>query len=148
MKKILLLATAIVLCMNVFAQKNVQSIKYEGLLAQTITQERFNRLQNESPSKLLDTYFDVTHFCYVSNQLPENARVMGDFCDFVSQNEVCDDATAVVAAKQLNHRKYAMVRDEVRYNAYAIGNTGYYAIVSPIGVYQKNYKAFMKEYGF
>lgn len=148
MKKIILLAATICLCMNVFAQKNVQSIKYEGALAQAITQERYNRLMNESPSKLLDTYFDANHYCYISNQLPENARMMGDVCNYVSPDQVCDDASTVVSTKLINHHKYAMIRDEAVYNAYAIGNTGYYVIVNPVDVYQRNYRAFMKEYGF
>lgn len=134
--------------MSAFAQKSVQSIKYEGALAQAITQERFNKLQAESPSKLVATYYEITRFCYVSNQLPENARVMSDLCNFLSPGQVCDDATTVTATKQLNARKYTLSQDEVRYTAYPIGNTGYYAIVYPTGVYQKNYRAFMKEYGF
>lgn len=148
MKKILLLTATICLCVNVFAQKSVQSIKYEGVLAQVITQDRYDKLQRESPAKLVATYYEATRFCYVSDKLPENARVMGDLCDFVSTNEVCDNAATVVSTKQLNPRKYTMVRDEVLYNAYAIGNTGFYAIVYPAGVYAKNYNAFMKEYGF
>ena len=147
MKKILLLATAIVLCLNVFAQKSVQSIKYEGALAQAISQERFTRLQTESPSKLVATYYEVTRFCYVSDKLPENTRVMGDICDYVSPGEVCD-AADIAANKQFNRKKYVMEQDEVRYTAYAIGSTGYYAIVYPTGEYLKNYTSFMKEYGF
>ena len=134
--------------MSAFAQKSAQSIKYEGALAQAITQERFNKLQRESPSKLVATYYEVTQFCYVSNQLPESARVMGDFCDFVSSDHACDDAATVVSTKQINPRKYTMTRDDIRYNAYAIGSTGYYVIVYPTDIYQKNYTAFMKEYGF
>lgn len=148
MKKITLLAAIICLCMSAFAQKSVQSIKYEGALAQAITQERFNKLQSESPSKLVATYYEVTRFCYVSNQLPESTRVMGDLCNYVSPGQVCDDAATAVSTKQINRFKYAMERDEVRYTAYAIGDTGYYAIVYPTGIYQKNYTAFMKEYGF
>ena len=134
--------------MNIFAQKSVQSIKYEGALAQAITQERYNRLLSESPSKLVATYYEITKFCYVSNQLPENTRVMGDLCDFVAPGQVCDDASAITSTKQINRFKYTMDRDEVRYTAYAIGNTGHYAIVYPTGIYQKNYTAFLKEYGF
>ena len=134
--------------MSAFAQKSAQSIKYEGALAQAITQERFNKLQRESPSKLVATYYEVTQFCYVSNQLPESARVMGDFCDFVSSDQACDDAATVVSTKQINPRKYTMTRDDIRYNAYAIGSTGYYVIVYPTDIYQKNYTTFMKEYGF
>ena len=134
--------------MNVFAQKNVQSIKYEGALAQAISQERYNLLKAESPSKLVATYYETTQYCYVSNQLPENVRVMGELCDFVVPGNSCDDASAIVAAKQLNRHKYTMGQDEVRYSAYAIGSTGYYAIVYPIDTYKKNYVAFMKEYGF
>lgn len=134
--------------MNVFAQKSVQSIKYEGALAQAISQERYNRLQAESPSKLVATYYEVTQYCYVSDQLPENVRVMGSLCDFVAPDNTCDDASSVVAAKQLNRHKYMMQQDEVRYTAYAIGSTGYYAIVYPVDTYTKNYIAFMKEYGF
>ena len=148
MKKIILLAATICLCMNVFAQKNVQSIKYEGALAQAITQERYNRLMNESPSKLLDTYFDANHYCYISNQLPDNARMLGDFCEYISADQTCDDAATVANTKVFNHRKYALAQDDFRYNAYAIGSTGYYVIVYPTDVYQKNYRAFMKEYGF
>lgn len=148
MKRILLLTAIICLSVNIFAQKSAQSIKYEGVLAQVITQDRYDKLQRESPAKLVATYYEATRFCYVSDKLPENARVMGDLCDFISPNEVCDNASAVVATQQLNHRKYTMVRDEVLYNAYAIGNTGFYAIVYPMGVYAKNYNAFMKEYGF
>lgn len=134
--------------MNIFAQKSARSIRYEGVLAQTITQERYDRLQRESPSKLVATYYEATRFCYVSNQLPENTRVMGDICNFVSPGKACDEASAVVTAGEINHYKYVMERDEVRYTAYAIGSTGYYAIVYPTGIYQKNYTAFMKEYGF
>ena len=148
MKKILLLAAIISLCLSSFAQKSVQSIRYEGALAQAITQERYNRLLSESPSKLVATYYEVTKFCYVSNQLPESVRVMGDFCDFVSPNEACDDAATVASTKQINPRKYTMTRDDIRYNAYTIGSTGYYVIVYPSDVYTKNYSAFMKEYGF
>lgn len=134
--------------MNVFAQKSVQSIKYEGALAQAISQERFNRLQTESPSKLVATYYEVTQFCYVSNQLPDNARMLGDFCEHVSADQTCDDAATVANTKVFNHRKYALSQDDFRYNAYAIGSTGYYVIVYPADVYQKNYISFMKEYGF
>ena len=73
---------------------------------------------------------------------------MGDFCDFVSPNEACDDAATVASTKQINPRKYTMTRDDIRYNAYTIGSTGYYVIVYPSDVYTKNYSAFMKEYGF
>lgn len=148
MKKIILLAATICLCMNIFAQKSANSIKYEGALAQAITQERYNKLLSESPSKLVATYYEVTKFCYVSNQLPESARVMGDLCDYISPNEVCDDAATVTGTKQINPRKYTMTRDDIRYNAYAVGSTGYYVIVYPSDVYRKNYSAFMKEYGF
>ena len=148
MKKVLLLAAIVFLCLSSFAQKSAQSIKYEGVLAQAITQERFNKLQAESPSKLVATYYEITRFCYVSNQLPENTRMMGDLCDFVSPDQTCDDASVVTSTKQLNPRKYTLSQDEVRYTAYAVGSTGYYAIVYPLSVYQKNYTAFLKEYGF
>lgn len=148
MKKILLLATAIILCFSTFAQKTAQSIRYEGMLAQVISQERFTRLQNETPSKLVATYFEVTQFCYVSDKLPEGSRMMGDICDYLSPNEVCDNAAAVVAAGEINHYKYTFDRDEVRYTAYAIGSTGYYAILSPQGEYNKKRIDFMKQYGF
>ena len=148
MKKILLLATAIVLCLNVFAQKSVQSIKYEGALAQAISQERFTLLQTESPSKLVATYYETTQFCYIANSLPVNVRVMGELCDFVCTGETCDDASSVIAIKQINRHKYMLEQDEIRYTAYAIGSTGYYAIVYPTGEYLKNYASFMKEYGF
>ena len=148
MKKILLLTATICLCLNIFAQKSAQSIKYEGVLAQAISQERYDRLQRESPSKLVATYYEVTQFCYVSNQLPENSRVLGEFCDYVSPDQVCDDAATVASTKQLNPRKYTMARDESRYNAYPIGDTGYYVIVYPADVYKKNYLSFMKSYGF
>lgn len=148
MKKIVILTAVICLCISAFAQKSVQSIKYEGVLAQAITQERYNKLMTQSPSKLLDTYYDVTGFCYVTNQLPENAVVMGDICSCISPNENCDDASTVATSKQINHRKYAMQREEVRYVAYTLGNTGSYVVVYPLGVYQKNRNAFMKEYGY
>ena len=136
------------MCLNIFAQKSVQSIKYEGVLAQAITQERYDKLLRESPSKLVATYYEVTRFCYVSNQLPEDARMMGDFCNYVSPDQVCDDAATVTSTKQINPRKYTMTRDEFRYNVYAIGDSGYYVIVYPANIYQKNYATFMKEYGF
>lgn len=134
--------------MSVFAQKSVKTIKYEGALTEVISQERYDLLQAESPSKLVATYYEATQYCYVSNKLPENVRVMGDLCYFVTPDNICDNASAVVAAKQLNRHKYLMEQDEVRYTAYALGDTGYYAIVYPTGEYTKNYTAFMKEYGF
>ena len=148
MKRIFLLLTIICLCISVFAQKSVKSIRYEGVLAQVITQERYDLLLNESPSKLVATYYEATQFCYVSKHLPENVRMMGDICNYVAKDKVCDDAGAVVAAGAVNRFNYNMDRDEIRYSAYAIGNTGYYAIVYPTGIYVKNYNAFMKEYGF
>ena len=139
---------AICLCMSVFAQKSVKSIRYEGVLAQVITPERYDVLLNETPSKLVATYYEATQFCYVSNKLPENVRMMGDICNYVAEDKVCDEASAVVAAGAINRFNYNMDRDEIRYSAYAISNTGYYAIVYPTEVYTKNYVAFMKEYGF
>lgn len=136
------------MCLSTFAQKSVLDIKYEGALAQAISQERFNKLQSESPSKLVATYYEVTQYCYVSNQLPENVRLMGDFCGYTTSNHVCDDAETVASTKQFYHRNYEMTQDEVRYTAYSIGSTGYYVIVYPVDIYTRNYVAFMKGYGF
>lgn len=152
MKKIFLLVISICLCFSVFAQKNalksVESIKYEGVITQVETPENFIRLQVESPSKLLAVYYEMTHFCYISDKLPENAQVKGELCNFVSPSTTCDDANTLISTKEINHRKYRMVPGIDTYNAYAIGNSGYYVIVYPKDVIAKGRIAFMKEYGY
>ena len=148
MKKSLILMISICLCLNVFAQKKAENIKYEGVITQIETQENFMRMQIETPSKLVATYYEVTRFCYISDQLPTNVQIQGDICNFLSPKQVCDDAATLVSTKQINPRKYTMKMEKGKYNAYTIGNSGYYVIVYPEDEFVKNRIAFMKEYGF
>ena len=147
MKKLILLSVCICMGISVFAQKNVRSIKYEGALTFFISQSEYDLLMRESPTKLVNCYYEATRFCYIDNKLPENTRVMGDLCDVVSEGNVCDDANELVSSKQIYHSKYRLEFDELRYSAYAIGSTGYYVIVYPYGDYRDGYKKIMKEYG-
>ena len=148
MKKSFILMISICLCLNVFAQKKVENIQYEGVITQVESYENFMRMQIETPSKLVATYYEVTQFCYISNQLPANVQVQGDICNFLSPKQVCDDAATLIRTKQINPRKYTMKMEKGKYNAYTIGNSGYYVIVYPEDEFVKNRIAFMKEYGF
>ena len=147
MKKITLLAAIVCLCMSVFAQKDIRSIKYEGALPLFITQSEYDLLLRESPMKLFTSYYEATQFCYIDNKLPENTRLMGDLCEYISDGNVCDAADELVRSKQIYHSKYRMEYDELRYSAYGIGSTGYYVIVYPYTVYESRYQAMRKEYG-
>lgn len=147
MKKITLLTAIICLCISVFAQKDIHSIKYEGTLTQFITQSEYDLLLHESPMKLFTYYYEATQFCYIDNKVPANTRLMGDLCEYISDGNDCDAAEELVSSKQIYHSKYRMEYDELRYSAYAIGSTGYYVIVYPHNVYEDRYKAMRKEYG-
>ncbi|MBP5557582.1 MAG: hypothetical protein J6X65_07775 [Bacteroidales bacterium] len=147
MKKITLLAAIVCLCMSVFAQKDIRSIKYEGALPLFITQSEYDLLLRESPMKLFNYYYEATQFCYIDNKVPVNTRLMGDLCEYISDGNVCDAADELVSSKQIYHSKYRMEYDELRYSAYAIGTTGYYVIVYPHNVYEDRYQAMRKEYG-
>ena len=148
MKKISFLFLMICFVMSAFAQQNIQSIAYEGLIAKAISQEEFNKLKAEAPSKLADLYLDLTHFCYVSDQVPAGSRNLGDYCDYVSPGQTCDNAASIVSSRQFNHRKYASPTDEVVYNVLNIGNTGYYVVILPTPERTKKIREGMKKFGF
>lgn len=151
MKRILFLGMTFCFAFNLFAQKapqSVEAIKYEGVITQIITLERFNTLQVEVPSKLLDIYYNTYHFCYISDQLPEGAEVKGDYCHFICEGQTCDDAQSLISSQQINHRKYAFPQGENQVYAYTLGSSGYYIIVNSVEEYKRNYAAFMKQYGF
>ena len=134
--------------MNVFAQKSIESIRYEGILQDAMTQSYYDEISHYSPTKLLEIYYDLTHFCYIENQLPANCAVMGDLCNFVSPDQECDDESVLVSTKMVNHRKYALPQEDSRYCAFSIGTSGYYVIVVPVEKYVKQKAAFFKEYGY
>lgn len=147
MKKIIIFTAVICLCLSVFAQKDIHTIKYEGQITLFIPQSEYDILLQNSPMKLVSVYYETTHFCYIDNKVPENTRMMGELCDIISEGNTCDDEQTLISKKMIYQDKYRMERDEVRYNAYAIGSTGYYVIVYPLDVFQRGYKKIMKEYG-
>ncbi len=147
MKKITLFATIICLCMSIFAQQNNTSMKYDRLLYQTLTAEEIAILEKDSPSKLADINFDLTHFCYVDSQLPATYIMANEISTYVSPDKTCNIAD-IVASKRINRFHYALPTDPTRYTVCPVGSTGYYVIILPQDEFLKQKREYMKKMGF
>lgn len=147
MKKITLLIAVICLVMSGFSQQSNGSLKYDRMLYQTISPEEIAKLENESPSKLADINFDLTHFCYVSDKLPDTYIMANEVSTYVSPDQTCNIAE-IVASKSINRFHYALPSDSERYTVCPVGNTGFYVVVLPTNEFFQQKKTYMKKMGF
>lgn len=147
MKKITLLIAIICLVMSGFAQQSNTNMKYDRMLYQTLSEEEIAKLEVESPSKLADINFDLTHFCFVSSELPSTYIMANEISTYVSPDQTCNIAD-IVASKSINHFHYALPSDKDRYTVCPVGNTGFYVIILPYNEYIQQKNAYMKKMGY
>lgn len=147
MKRATLFLAVMGLVMCSFAQQSNSSIKYDRMLYQTISAEEIAKLEVEAPSKLADINFDLTHYCYVSDKLPETYIMAQEISTCVSPDQTCNIAE-IVSSKSINRFHYVIPGDPQRYTVYPVGNTGFYVIVNPTDEFVKQKQAYMKKMGF
>lgn len=147
MKKIALLTAVICLCMSSFAQKTAAQMQYDPMLYQMVPADQIERMLEDAPSKLADINFDLTHFAYVDSNLPADCIMMNEICTYVSPDKTCSDAE-ILSSKKFNRFYYAIPTDPTRYEAFPIGNSGFYVIVLPSDEFAKQKREYMRKLGY
>lgn len=147
MKKATLFIAFIGLTLCTFAQQGNSAMKYDRMLYQMLSEEEIAKLETEAPSKLADINCDLTLFCYVDTQLPDNYIMANEISTYVSPDRTCNIAE-IVASKKINRFYYVLPSDKTRYTVCPVGNTGYYVIILPTDEFLKQKREQMKKMGF
>ena len=144
MKKIVALSFCLLMAITLWAQKTTKTVPVEPILKEVFDEQRLLDYQTLSPSKLLELNYQATHYCYVTDEMPANAQVLGNL---IPSPNTTYEPEKISSEKSINPFKFAFVQDKSHYNVYTIPNSNLFVVVYPFDEYLQGKIEYFKQYG-